>query len=71
MRTLDENYSRNVNILKENMNRGLSSSDALRIIDSWRGQFEKNNMFGAEEKKFINNALKVVEDKTHINVKYK
>lgn len=69
-KTLNENYSRNINILKENMKRGMSSSQALQVIDNWRSQFETHNMFGKEEKKFINDALKVVEGKTHVGVKY-
>ena len=70
MKTLNENYSRNINILKENMRRGMTSEQAYKVIDSWRHQFVKNNVFGKEEKDFINQALKSVEDKTHIGVKF-
>lgn len=48
----------------------MSSQQAYQIIDSWRSQFEKHNAFGKDEKQFINNALKVVEDKTHLGVKF-
>lgn len=69
-RTLNENYTRNINILKENMKRGMSPSQATQVIDSWREQFVKYDKFGKEEKKFINDALKVVEEKTHLGVKF-
>ena len=70
VQTLKDNYARNVDILKENMKRGMSAQQAYQVIDSWRNQFTKNNAFGADEKKFINDALKVVEDKTHLGVKF-
>ena len=70
VKTLNENYSKNIDILKENINRGMTSSQAYQVIDSWREQFNRHNMYGKEEKKFINEALKVVENKTHIGVKF-
>lgn len=52
------------------MRRGMTPSQATQVIDNWRNQFVTHNMFGKEEKKFINEALKVVEDKTHLGVKF-
>lgn len=69
-KTLNQNYAKNVKILEENLNRGMSASQAIQVIDNWRQQFERHNMFGDEEKKFINSALDKVANKTHMTVKF-
>lgn len=68
MRTLNENYKRNIAILKENMRRGMTVSQATSVINSWRGQFVKNDLYGDEEKEFIDQALAVVGEYTHLTV---
>lgn len=68
MKTLNDNYKRNVGILEENLKRGMSASQAYQVIDSWRSQFQKHNLYGEQEKRFINEALKKVESKTHIGI---
>lgn len=70
VKTLNENYQRNIDILEENLKRGMTASQALGVIDNWRSQFEKANMFGKAERDFINGALEKVEKKTHIGVKF-
>jgi len=69
MQTLKANYERNVLILRENLKRGLEPSKAINVIESWRSAFIKNNLYGEDEKAFINSALAEVESYTHITVR--
>jgi hypothetical protein len=53
MRTLNENYKKNVAVLQENLKRGMKPSDANEVIDSMEAQFLGASMYGEEEKNFI------------------
>lgn len=68
MKTLKHNYQANINILKENLKRGLEPSQAIKIINSWRAQFVSHNLYGESEKEFINQALAVVSEYTGLTV---
>lgn len=69
MKALKENYKRNVEILQENLRRGMGVSQALQTINSWRKQFEAHNLYGEDEKAFINACLALLEPETHMTVK--
>lgn len=66
--TLKDNYARNISILKENMRRGLPTDQAIHIINGWREQFIKHNLYGEEEREFINQALALTTPDTHITI---
>lgn len=66
--TLPDNYKRNIKILRENIKRGMTPSQATRVIEAWRAQFVAHNLYGDAEKEFINQALEVVSKKTHLGV---
>lgn len=70
MKVLKENYQKNINILEENLKRGMTSAQAYGVIDNWRSQFQRANKFGKDEQAFINKALEKVEEKTHIGIKF-
>lgn len=66
--TLPDNYKRNIKILRENIKRGMTPSQAIQVIEEWRSQFVAHNLYGDNEKAFINEALAVVGEKTHLTV---
>lgn len=68
MKTLKDNYNRNVEIMRENLRRGMSAGQAVSVIRSWHNQFEKHGMLGEDEKAFLNECLALVEEQTHISV---
>lgn len=68
VKTLPSNYKRNIDILRENIKRGMTAKQALQVIESWRAQFVAHELYGEAEKQFINEALAVVEPITHITV---
>lgn len=67
-KTLKENYNKNVLILRENLKRGLAPHTAIQIITGWRESFIRNNLYGQDEKDFINAAMAEVEPYTNIEV---
>lgn len=68
MKTLKENYKRNVAIMRENLRRGMSVGQATSVINAMRNQFVRANLYGEDEKEFINAMLAEVEAYTHIKV---
>lgn len=68
MRTLKENYKRNVAIMRENLRRGMSAGQATSAISAMRDQFVRANLYGEDEKEFINAMLAEVEAYTHVKV---
>lgn len=68
MKTLKSNYKRNVDIMRENLRRGMDAGQAISIIRAWHKQFESAGMLGDDERAFLNECLALVEDKTHISV---
>lgn len=69
MKALKENYRRNVEILKENLKRGMSASQGIQIVNQWRKQFETHDLYGEDEKDFINTCLELLEPQTYMAVK--
>lgn len=50
MKTLKENYKRNVEIMRENLRRGMSVGQATSVINAMRKQFVRANLYGEDEK---------------------
>lgn len=66
--TLPQNYKRNIEILEENLKRGMSASQAISAINNWRRCFIKHDMLGENEKAFLNECLSLVEPQTHMTI---
>ena len=68
MKALKENYKRNVEIMRENIKRGMTAEMCIKQVENWRRQFEAHNMLGEDEKNFLNACLELIEPQTHITV---
>jgi hypothetical protein len=69
MHTLNNNYKRNIAILKKNLKRGMSVEVANHAITGMELQFRSNNIFNDDEKQYINTMRAIViEHFTHIKV---
>lgn len=68
MKALKSNYKRNVEILRENLRRGMSAGQAISVIRGWHGQFERAGLLGEDEKAFLNECLALVGGETHVTV---
>lgn len=68
MKTLKENYKKNVEILKENIKRGMGASQVKSVIDSMEGQFIKSNLYNEMEKDYINE-MRAVYINSFTNIK--
>lgn len=53
MHTLPENYQKNVDILKENIKRGMDQKQAVAVIDNMEKQFTSAGLYNETEKQFI------------------
>lgn len=60
MKTLNANYKRNVDILKENLRRGMKQEQAISVINSMEKQFKNNNLYNEAEQEFINEMRKTI-----------
>lgn len=67
MRTLNNNYRKNIEILKENLKRGMTSQQATQAINSMQTQFERANLYNDEEKQYISELQQAIDD--HFTVK--
>jgi hypothetical protein len=63
MKTLKENYKKNVEILKENLKRGMGFEVAKRNIDNMERSFINAKVYDNDEKDFINEMRKVLIEK--------
>lgn len=54
MKTLNKNYQRNIDILKENIKRGMTYGQVCAVINSMEEQFIQAGLYKEEEKQFIN-----------------
>ena len=63
MKTLNENYKRNVLILTENIRRGLTEIQARAIVDNFEKQFLDNNLYDDGAKQFIKDCNDVITEK--------
>lgn len=68
MKALKNNYKRNVDIMRENLRRGMSAAQAISVIRAWHKQFQAADMLGQDEKDFLNECLALVESQTHITI---
>jgi len=62
VKTLNNNYAKNVDILKENIRRGLSQEQALNMINSQEQMFKQANLYNQPEQDYIqalNDVIKV------------
>lgn len=70
MRTLNENYKRNCEILKENIKRGMSFEQCKKAIDTQEKQFKNAGLYDTDAKNYINEMRAIVLNKfTHLQVK--
>lgn len=53
MITLNENYKRNIAILKENMARGMTQAQAGAVIDNMATQFIRAGLYNNEARAYI------------------
>ena len=60
MKTLKENYQKNVNIMVENLKRGLTKNQADKITDNFRTQLLDNNLYEEDEANFIQELKRVI-----------
>lgn len=63
MKTLKENYKKNVEILKENLKRGMGFEVAKINIDNMERSFINAKVYDNDEKDFINEMRKVLIEK--------
>jgi len=60
MITLKSNYSRNLEILKENIKRGMSFDQVKNTINSQEKQFISSSLYKQDEKDYINEMRSVM-----------
>jgi 5'-3' exonuclease len=69
MKTLKENYKRNIDILKENLKRGITQDQIDKIINAQENAFTSAGLYNEEEKDYINEMRAVViEYFTHLKI---
>ena len=62
MTTLNDNYKKNVAILKENIKRGLSYQQATTAINGMEKQFINANLYNDEAKMYIKTMNSIVTE---------
>ena len=67
MNTIKDNYAKNVNILKINLDRGLSLDQANDTIKHFKNTFKQNNLYGDDEVAFIDDMQQAVNK--HFGIK--
>lgn len=60
MKTLNSNYQRNVDILKENLKRGLTQGQANDVINGMEAQFKQAGLYDEEAREYINTMRKIL-----------
>lgn len=60
--TLNDNYNKNIDILKENLRRGMTERQAQYPIDGMERQFINANLYNAQAKQFIATMRKTVKE---------
>lgn len=69
MKTENQNYKKNISILKENLKRGLTIDQAVSIINNMQDQFINAGLYNSNEKQYINDMRALLIDNAiHINV---
>ena len=54
MKSIKENFKKNIEILQINLERGMSCKQAFNAIDNQEKQFISFNTYGEDEKDYIN-----------------
>lgn len=62
MRNIEENYNANKKILKENLNRGMSSAYANAIINDMEQQFQTMGVYDYGAKQFIKDMRSILAE---------
>lgn len=60
MKTLKQNYAKNIDILKENLKRGMSYEMSKQVIEGQKNAFINNNLFNDDEKNYIQTMVEIV-----------
>ena len=69
MKTLPQNYQKNIEILKENLSRGMTATQANSAIAGLKKQFINAGLYNEIEQDFINEMRAcVIEHFNHIGV---
>lgn len=71
MKTLNENFKRNLDIMGENLRRGLDMERANAVIDNMERQFLNANLYDKEAQEFIEDMKALVLShftKVNINI---
>lgn len=71
MKTLNENFKRNLDIMGENLRRGLDMERANAVIDNMERQFLNANLYDKEAQEFIQDMKALVLShftKVNINI---
>jgi hypothetical protein len=53
MQTLKANYVKNVDIMRENLKRGMTAQQANNIVDRMQLQFNRAQLLGENEKAYL------------------
>ena len=53
-KAINENYQKNIDIMKENLKRGMSQEQTNQVIQSFERQLKNANLYNKEGKNFIN-----------------
>ena len=69
MKTLNYNYEKNLEILKENLKRGMRNEQVQSAINLQEKQFINSDLYNQEEKDYINEMRKAtIEFFTNLSV---
>lgn len=60
MKTLNNNYQRNIDILKENLKRGLTEEQANNVVNGMESQFKQAGLYDEEAREYINAMRKIL-----------
>lgn len=71
--TLPDNYSKNLEVMKINLSRGLDASFAYQAVKNMKQRFINANLYGEAEKQFINQMTEAIEAhiEKHTGIKVK
>ena len=58
--TLQNNYSKNLDVMRENLKRGITSEQATQVINGMQDQFINASLYNDDEKAFINDMRALV-----------
>lgn len=62
MKTLPENYQKNIDILKENLNRGMNPRQASEIVKAHRDKFERAGVYDKQAQEYITRMFATISE---------